>query len=66
MRVKLNYVEPPIKCFLHHAFFLGAFWDENDTEIMKWFCVNYNYMFASKKLEDCCYSYLVNYNVYSD
>lgn len=46
---------------MHHAFPLGVFWDENNPEIMKWFCVNYNYMFGSQKLDDCCYSYLVSY-----
>ena len=62
MRVKLNYVEPPVKCYLHHAFPLGVFWDENDRDVMNWFCLNYNYMLGSKTLDDFCYTYLVNFN----
>ena len=62
MRVKLNYIVPPVRCFLHHALALGVFWDENDKEIMKWYCVNYNYLMAGHTLEDQFYSFMVNYN----
>ncbi len=62
MRVKLDYTVPPVRCFLHHALALGVFWDENDKEIMKWYCVNYNYLMAGHTLEDQFYSFMVNYN----
>ncbi|MFR2755409.1 MAG: hypothetical protein ACLTC0_07440 [Eisenbergiella massiliensis] len=62
MKRKLDYNVPPIRCFLHHAFPFGVFWDENDIEVMKWFCANFNYLFCSKNPADYCFSYLIDYH----
>jgi len=62
MRKILNYTIPPIKCYMHHAIPLGVFWDENDQNIMNWFCMNYNYILAGTKREDNFFTFLVDYN----
>ena len=60
MRKILNYAVPPIKCYLHHAFPLGVFWNENDLNIMNWFCLNYNYVIAGTGPLDYVYTFLIN------
>lgn len=62
MRKVLSYTLPPIRCFLHHAYPLGVFWDEEDKEVMKWFCANYNYLFSCSDPEDYIFSFLVDYH----
>lgn len=61
MRKVLNYTVPPIKCFLHHAFPLGVFWDENDENVMNWFCLNYNYILAGQGPKEYLFTFLINY-----
>ena len=62
MRRKIDYTVPPIKCFLHHAFPLGVFWNENDDNIMNWFCLNYNYILGGTRPKDYFYTFLMNFN----
>ena len=62
MRKILNYTVPPIKCFLHHAFPLGVFWNENDENIMNWFCLNYNYILAGTRPRDYFCTFLLNFS----
>ena len=62
MRKVLNYKIPPIKCFMHHALPLGAFWDEDDPEIMNWFCMNYNYIFAGTGSQNNFISFFANFS----
>ena len=62
MRKILNYTIPPIKCFMHHVLPLGVFWDENDPEIMNWFCMNYNYIFAGTGSQNDFFSFFANFS----
>ena len=62
MRKILDYTIPPIKCFLHQAFPLGIFWDENDQNIMNWFCLNYNYILGGTRPNDYFYTFLMNFS----
>ena len=62
MRKVLDYTIPPIKCYLHHAFPLGVFWNKNNQNIMNWFCLNYNYIFGKLGPKNLFYSFFMNYN----
>ena len=62
MRKILNYTIPPIKCFMHQAIPLGVFWDENDQNVMNWFCLNYNYILAGTRPQDYFFTFLVNFS----
>lgn len=61
MRYKLPYNYPPIKCYLHHAYPLGIIWDENNPQIMEWFCANYNYIFSRDIHGDYFMNFFMDY-----
>lgn len=60
MNIKLEYNLPPIISFLHHAYPLGIFWDENNDNVKAWFCINYNYLFSITQGK-YFFNFLVNY-----
>ena len=62
MRKILSYTIPPIKCFMHHVLPLGVFWDENDPEIMNWFCMNYNYIMTKIESQVELFTFFANFN----